>query len=93
MKKKISILGGSGHVGMPLGLKFAQKGFDVVQMVKSNQGKRSIIQKFSSSLFYFIFSKISNINISSNVSDFISVKSKSTTSGKLSFFMYYTINQ
>ena len=53
-----------------------KKGYDVVQMVKSNQGKRSIIQKISSSLFYFIFSKISNINISSNVSDFRLISKK-----------------
>ena len=53
-----------------------EKGHDVVQMVKLNQGKRSIIQKISSSLFYFIFSKISNINISSNVSDFRLISKK-----------------
>ncbi len=57
-------------------IKEYEKGNDVVQMVKSNQGKRSIIQKISSSLFYFIFSKISNINISSNVSDFRLISKK-----------------
>ena len=53
-----------------------EKGFDVVQMVKENQGKRSIIQKITSTLFYFIFSKISNVNISHNVSDFRLISSK-----------------
>ena len=28
-KKKISIIGGAGHVGFPLGLSFAMKGFKV----------------------------------------------------------------
>ncbi len=34
-KKKISIIGGSGHVGMPLGLKFAQKGYEVISIDKN----------------------------------------------------------
>ena len=33
---KISIIGGAGHVGMPLGLKFAQKGYKVVAIDKNN---------------------------------------------------------
>ena len=33
--KKISIIGGAGHVGMPLGLKFAQKGYKVVAIDKN----------------------------------------------------------
>lgn len=33
--KKISIIGGSGHVGMPLGLKFAQKGYKVTAIDKN----------------------------------------------------------
>ena len=37
MKKKISILGGSGHVGMPLGLKFAQKGYYVAAIDKNKR--------------------------------------------------------
>ena len=53
-----------------------EKGNDVVQMVKSNQGKRSIIQKISSNLFYFLFSRIANINISHNVSDFRLISKK-----------------
>ena len=41
-----------------------------------NQGSRSLIQKISSSIFYYFFSKISNVKISNNVSDFRLISSK-----------------
>ena len=35
MKKKIVIIGGSGHVGMPLALKFGSVNYDVVSIDKN----------------------------------------------------------
>ena len=57
-------------------IKEYEKGYDIVQMVKKNQGSRSLIQKISSSIFYYFFSKISNVKISNNVSDFRLISSK-----------------
>ncbi len=55
--------------------KFNQK-FDVVQMVKENQGKRNLFIRILSFLFYFLFRKFSDINISNNVSDFRLISKK-----------------
>lgn len=49
--------------------KYAE-GYDVVQMVKKDQGDRSLLQKIPSYLFYASFRKISKIELSHNVSDF-----------------------
>ncbi len=49
--------------------KFNQ-GYDVVQMVKINQGKRNILIRLISFIFYSLFRKFSTINLSNNVSDF-----------------------
>lgn len=46
------------------------QGYDVVQMVKINQGKRNIFIRFVSYIFYFLFRKFSTLNLSNNVSDF-----------------------
>ena len=52
--------------------------YDVVQMVKKDQGKRNILQKILSFFFYKIFNKLSKINLSSNVSDFRLLSKKAT---------------
>ena len=51
-------------------IKNYEQGYDVVQMVKKNQGKRNILIRFYSFMFYFLFRKFSNLNLSNNVSDF-----------------------
>ena len=53
-----------------------EKGFEIVQMVKKKQGKRNIFIKMYTFLFYYLFKKFSNINISSNVSDFRLISNK-----------------
>ena len=52
------------------------QGYDIVQMSKLNQGKRNLINKFCSYLFYNIFRLISGLNISNNTSDFRLISSK-----------------
>ena len=47
-----------------------ESNYEVVQMVKENQGKRNFFIKAYSFLFYYLFKKFSNINLSHNVSDF-----------------------
>ncbi len=53
-----------------------ESGYDVVQMVKKTQGKRNIFIKTYTFLFYYLFRKFSNINLSNNVSDFRLISSK-----------------
>ena len=45
-------------------------------MVKKTQGKRNIFIKTYTFLFYYLFRKFSNINLSNNVSDFRLISSK-----------------
>ena len=42
--KTISIIGGAGHVGFPLGLSFAYKNFDV-NLIDLNEKKLNLIKK------------------------------------------------
>ena len=49
---------------------------DVVQMVKIQQGKRNFFIRAFSFLFYYLFRKISNLNLSNNVSDFRLISNK-----------------
>ena len=49
---------------------------DVVQMVKIQQGKRNFFIRVFSFLFYYLFRKISNLNLSNNVSDFRLISNK-----------------
>ena len=51
-------------------------GFDIVQMIKIDQGKRNFINKFFSYFFYKFFRYVSGINVSNNASDFRLIKSK-----------------
>jgi polyisoprenyl-phosphate glycosyltransferase len=51
-------------------IKKYKDGFNIVQMVKKNQGKRNFFIKIYTFLFYYLFRKFSDINISNNVSDF-----------------------
>ena len=57
-------------------IKKYEEGYDVVQLVKSNQGKRNFIQKIFSYFFYMIFRKISGVPLSNNVSDFRLISEK-----------------
>ena len=57
-------------------LKKYDEGYDVVQMVKKNQGKRNIFYKFFSYLFYEFFRKTAGIKLSNNVSDFRLISKK-----------------
>mgnify|MGYP001190897795 CR=1 FL=1 len=50
--------------------------YDIVQMVKSNQGKRNYLIKLFSYIFYSLFRKFSEINLSNNVSDFRLITNK-----------------
>jgi len=52
------------------------KGYDVVQMVKINQGKRNPIIRLFSFCFYYFFRKLSTLNLSNNVSDFRLISKK-----------------
>jgi glycosyltransferase involved in cell wall biosynthesis len=61
---------------IPKMINLYEKGQDVVQMVKKNQGRRNIIQKISSHIFYTLFKKISGVKISNNVSDFRLISKK-----------------
>ena len=47
-----------------------KEGFDIVQTIKTEQMNISFHQKFLKSLFYYIFNKISEINLPSHSSDF-----------------------
>ncbi len=53
-----------------------ESNYDVVQMVKLNQGKRNTFIKLYSFFFYYLFRKFSNINLSNNVSDFRLISKK-----------------
>jgi dolichol-phosphate mannosyltransferase len=53
-----------------------EAGYDVVQMAKKNQGSRNIVEKIVSYFFYFMFRKISGVNISNNASDFRLISKK-----------------
>ena len=55
---------------IPYMIKKYEQGYDVVQMVKKNQGKRNVFIRFYSLMFYFFFRGFSNLNLSNNVSDF-----------------------
>lgn len=55
---------------IPNMIKKFEENYDVVQMVKKNQGKRNFLIKFYAFIFYYLFRKFSNINLSNNVSDF-----------------------
>ena len=61
---------------IPTMIKKYEEGYDVVQLVKSNQGKRNFIQKIFSYFFYMIFRKISGVPLSNNVSDFRLISEK-----------------
>ena len=50
--------------------------YDVVQMVKTDQGKRNLLIRMYAFLFYFLFRKFSNLNLSNNVSDFRLISQK-----------------
>ena len=41
-KRQISIIGGAGHVGFPLGLVFSSKGFDVKLIDKNHDNIKKI---------------------------------------------------
>ena len=41
-KRKISIIGGAGHVGYPLGLIFSSKGFQVTLIDKDKKNSKKI---------------------------------------------------
>ena len=41
-KRKISIIGGAGHVGFPLGLIFSSKGYKVSLVDKNDENIRKI---------------------------------------------------
>ena len=43
-KRKISIIGGAGHVGYPLGLIFSSKGFKVTLIDKDKKIQKKLIQ-------------------------------------------------
>ena len=47
IKRNISIIGGAGHVGFPLGIIFSSKGYNVSLIDKNNEN----IQKSSSALY------------------------------------------
>ena len=51
-------------------IKKYKEGYDVVQMVKKDQGKRNIFYKLFSYIFYRFFRKTAGVNLSNNVSDF-----------------------
>lgn len=61
---------------IPEMIKKYNEGFEIVQMVKKNQGKRNFLIKFSSYIFYSLLRFFSNINISNNVSDFRLINKK-----------------
>ncbi len=48
-EKHISIIGGAGHVGLPLGLAFATKNFKV-HLIDTNEKNLSLIDNLISSL-------------------------------------------
>jgi len=54
------------------------EGFDVVQMIKENQGKRNIFYKLFSYIFYEFFKKTAGVKLSNNVSDFRLISKKVT---------------
>ncbi len=53
-----------------------KEGFDVIQMVKINQGKRNFLIRIYTSIFYYLFRKFSDLNLSNNVSDFRLISKK-----------------
>ena len=61
---------------IPKMIKKFESNYDVVQMVKLNQGKRNLIIKIYAFIFYFLFRKFSNIKLSNNVSDFRLISKK-----------------
>ena len=63
-KRHISIIGGAGHVGFPLGLVFSSKGFkvslvdkDVSNINKINNGKIPFMEENSQSLLKSMIKK------------------------------------
>ena len=42
IKRNISIIGGAGHVGLPLGLIFSSKGYNVSLIDKNNENIKKI---------------------------------------------------
>ena len=61
---------------IPHMIKKYEEGYDVVQMIKKSQGKRNLLQKLSSFMFYKIFRKISGVKISSHISDYRLISKK-----------------
>ena len=61
---------------IPHMIKKYEEGYDVVQMIKKNQGKRNLLQKISTYIFYKIFRKISGVKISSHISDYRLISKK-----------------
>ena len=57
-------------------IKKYEEGYDVVQLVKADQGRRNFFQKIFSYIFYILFRRISGVKISNNVSDFRLISKK-----------------
>lgn len=61
---------------IPIMLEKFEMNYEVIQMVKKNQGKRNLIIKMYTYMFYTLFRIFSDVNLSNNVSDFRLISKK-----------------